>query len=264
MIAETKVPSTAPATLGEVDATASHQGARVPPLRHAPVVIRDETPPAPAPSRQRARVVQGFYGAQAGLLLATLIAQCILTHREGRSLANTFSYFTIQSNVLVLVTATILAVRPNVAGAAWRVVRLAALAGITVTGLVYVTVLAPYIHLTGWAEAYNVVFHYVMPISTVVGFVLVGPRRRFTRRDMVFLAWPVLWLAYTMLRGALLRPEFTGFSSAPSHYPYEFLDVDRVPLAEVVGSVLVVTLILVGVGAGYIALSRKLTPDGGR
>ena len=119
MIAETKVPSTAPATLGEVDATASHQGARVPPLRHAPVVIRDETPPAPAPSRQRARVVQGFYGAQAGLLLATLIAQCILTHHQGRSLANMFSYFTIQSNVLVLVASGVIwALRPQLA-ATW-------------------------------------------------------------------------------------------------------------------------------------------------
>jgi hypothetical protein len=73
------------------------------------------------------------------------------------------------------------------------------------------------------------------------------------------MAWPVLWLVYTMTRGALLHPEFTGFSQAPSHYPYEFLDVDHVPLAEVVGAIAVVSLLLVGIGAGYIALPRRLT-----
>ena len=49
------------------------------------------------------RTVRAYYGFVAVLLAATLIAQCVLTHREGRSLANTFSYFTIQSNVLVLI-----------------------------------------------------------------------------------------------------------------------------------------------------------------
>src|SRR4051812_9628024 len=107
------------------------------------------TPESPAFRAALVRLVRVFYGAQALLLAATLVAQCLLTHHEGRSLVNTFSYFTIQSNVLVLVTASILTVRPNIAGDGWRVLRLAALVGITVTGLVYAAVLAPYVHLTG-------------------------------------------------------------------------------------------------------------------
>ena len=183
------------------------------------------------------RVVRAFYGSIAVVLAATLVAQCMLTHREGRSLVNTFSYFTIQSNLLVLIAAAVLALRPSASGPAWRVLRLGSLTGITVTGLVYATVLAPYVHLTGWAMVYNCVFHYVMPAASVLGFVLVGPRLRLRARDLVFMVWPVLWLVATMLRGALLHPEFTGFSQAPSHYPYEFLDVDRVSLVEVVGSI---------------------------
>jgi len=217
-----------------------------------------DTPDAPAPPTAGFRLVRVFYGAQALLLAATLVAQCSLTHHEGRSLVNTFSYFTIQSNVLVLVTATILAVRPTLAGPGWRVLRLAALVGITVTGLVYATVLAPYIHLSGWALAYNDVFHYVMPITTVLGFLLVGPRLRFGRRDLAFMAWPVLWLVYTMTRGAVSPPSFTRFSQAPSHYPYEFLDVDRVPMIEVVGSITFVALLLLAVGIGFIAASHEL------
>jgi hypothetical protein len=213
-------------------------------------------------STTRRRVIRAFYGSQAALLGATLVAQCMLTHREGRSLVNTFSYFTIQSNVLVLVTAATLAARPDVSGALWRVVRLAALTGITVTGIVYYTVLAPYVHLTGWAMAYNVVFHYVMPISTVVGFVLIGPSTRYVRRDVWFMAWPVTYLVYTMVRGAVFHPEFTGFSQAPSHYPYEFLDIDRVPMIEVIGSIVVVAALLVAVGSAYIGASRHLADRG--
>jgi hypothetical protein len=207
---------------------------------------------------RRPEVVRAFHGSLAALLLATLIAQCVLTHQEGRSLANTFSYFTIQSNLLVLITSIVLLVRPSVDGAAWRVLRLAALTGITVTGIVYATVLAPYVHLTGWAMAYNCVFHYVMPIASVIGFLVVGPRPRFRARDMAFMAWPVLWLVYTMVRGAVAHPEFTGLGEPPSHYPYEFLDVDAVPLVEVVGSIAVVSLLLVGIGAAYLHGARRL------
>ena len=204
------------------------------------------------------RVVRLYYGSVAVVLAATLVAQCVLTHREGRSLVNTFSYFTIQSNVLVLVAAVVLAIRVDVSGRLWRVLRLGSLTGITVTGVVYATVLAPYVHLTGWAMVYNCVFHYAMPAAGIVGFLLVGPRLRFWARDLVFMVWPVSWLIYTMLRGALLHPEFTGFSSAPSHYPYEFLDVDRVSLVEVVGSIAFLAALLVGVAVGYIAASRRL------
>ncbi len=204
-------------------------------------------------------VVRFFYGAQSALLLATLIAQCLLTRHEGRSLVNTFSYFTIQSNVLVLVTAAVLAARPNASGSLWRVLRLAALCGITVTGLVYATLLAPYVHLSGWALAYNYVFHYVMPITTVIGFVFVGPRQRFRPTDFVYLAWPVLYLAYTMVRGAVFDPEFTGLGEAEaSNYPYRFLDVDQVSVFEVVASSILIAVLLVGCGLAYFHGERWL------
>ena len=196
-------------------------------------------------------VVRAFYGLIAALLLYTLTAQCLLTHHEGRSLVNTFSYFTVQSNVLVLVTAAVLAVHPGVSGAVWRVVRLAALCGITVTGIVYATILAPYVHLAGWALAYDYVFHYVVPSASLLGFVFVGPRTRFRTADFLYMAWPVLWLVYTMVRAAVSHPAFNGFGEAVSRYPYRFLDVDRVPMAEVVGSIALVTVLLVGSGIAY-------------
>jgi hypothetical protein len=186
------------------------------------------------------------------VLLWTLVAQCVLTHHQDRSLVNTFSYFTIQSNVLVLVTSMVLCVWPDASGALWRVLRLAALCGITVTGIVYSSVIAPYVHLSGWGLAYNYVFHYVVPAASVIGFVLVGPRRRFHKIDFLYMVWPALWLAYTMVRGAVARPEFTGFGEPASHYPYRFLDIDRVSTSEVVGSVFLVAALLIACGVAYL------------
>jgi hypothetical protein len=134
--------------------------------------------------------VRIFYGVQAVVLSYTLVAQSLLTYHEGRSLANTYSYFTIQSNVVVLGTAVVLALAPWVSSRAWTVVRLGGLCGITLTGIVYASVIAPYVHLTGWGLAYHYVFHYAMPIASVLGFVFVGPRARFDGRDMIFLVWP--------------------------------------------------------------------------
>ena len=154
------------------------------------------------------RLVRLFYGALAALLGYTLVAEVLLTSSEDRSIVNMFSYFTIQSNVLVFTMSVVLLVRPRVRGAFWRVVRLAALCGITLTGIVYATVIAPYVHLSGEALVYDYIFHYVVPIATVIGFVVVGPRQAFQRRDMVFLVWPVSWLVYTMVRGAVADPVF--------------------------------------------------------
>jgi hypothetical protein len=106
-----------------------------------------------ARERDRARwfrandgTVRWYYGALTAVLLYTLIAQCLLTHHQGRSLVNTFSYFTIQSNVLVLVTSGVLCARPRSSGARWQVLRL----------------------------AHDHVFHYVVPAASVIGFVFVG------------------------------------------------------------------------------------------
>lgn len=198
-----------------------------------------------------------YFGGIALILFLTLIAQCILTASEGRSLANTFSYFTIQSNVLVLVSSAIMALRPPTHRAWWRILRLAALVGITVTGIVYIFLLSKYVHLTGLALLYNYIFHYVMPIATVIGFFLFEPKHQFRRSDMWFVAWPIAWLVYTMVRGAYFDPKFTGFTTVPSSYPYEFLDVTRVPMAEVVLSITFVSALIVSIGILYVYLDKR-------
>src|SRR5437763_5759367 len=126
------------------------------------------------------------------------------------------SFFTIQSNILSGVTSAQLARNPNRDGLIWRPTRLAALFGITVTGIVYSTVLAKIHEPHGWQEtSTNTVFHYIVPIMMVVGWLLFGPRPRIDRRTIALaLLWPAVWVSYILAYGAITK-----------WYPYPFLDV---------------------------------------
>lgn len=72
-------------------------------------------------------------GPQVGTVAGVLLAWRVV---------RTLGFFTVQSNVLCLVVAWQLARVPQRDGSAWRVVRLDALLGIAVTGIVYSAVQA--------------------------------------------------------------------------------------------------------------------------
>ena len=63
-----------------------------------------------------------------------------------------FSFFTVQSNLLSGIVSAQLAARRDRDGPVWRAFRLAALLGITVTGIVYSTVLAQIHEPNGFSE----------------------------------------------------------------------------------------------------------------
>ena len=68
---------------------------------------------------------------------------------RAESIYRFFAYFTIQSNLLVAISSTALAREPELDRPGWRVVRLAGLVGITVTGLVHFFLLRPLLDLDG-------------------------------------------------------------------------------------------------------------------
>jgi hypothetical protein len=104
------------------------------------------------------RVARGWNFVIAFLVAAGMLVQIWIAIRvsgtpkghatgtlAGTPLANrvlrVFSFFTIQSNLLAGITSAQLFRNPNRDGRIWRAMRLAALFGITVTGIVYSTVL---------------------------------------------------------------------------------------------------------------------------
>lgn len=144
----------------------------------------------------------------------------------------TLSYFTVWSNIVTLIANAMLAANPARDGRWFRWLRMSSLVMITITGLVYAIVLAPLSSPIGPDVWTNLGYHYICPWATVLGFLLFGPRPRFTVREVgTMLIIPIIWLVYTLLRGLLLlrppgnRP--TPVAGGPQHwYPYPFVDVN--------------------------------------
>jgi hypothetical protein len=134
-----------------------------------------------------------------------------------------FSYFTTQANLLVVATSLSLAFRADRDGPNWRVARLDALTGITITALVHWFLLHPLDDFHGLLWASDTLVHIIVPVLVVLGWLVFGPRRRISVRVVVLgLVWPVLWLLYTLTVGRI-----TGW------YPYFFLDLGQTRAGEV-------------------------------
>jgi hypothetical protein len=149
------------------------------------------------------------------------------------------SYFTIQSNILCAVTAASLINNPDRDGPGWRIVRLNALVGITVTGIIYVTLLRPVVNLSGLPQLTDIGFHYVVPLLTVVGWLLFGPRPRIDNSTLLpSCGWPAGYMIYIVIFGATTK-----------WYPYPFTDVVTLGYQVVIRNAIGITVLLLGISA---------------
>jgi hypothetical protein len=202
-----------------------------------------------------------WHGTLAGIVLVSLIIQMILTATDtaphaGPATAEPaitrfirlFSYFTIQSNLLLLIATTALALNPRRDGRLWRVIRLDALLGIVITGIVYATILAGQVELHGAAWLSNFGFHYFAPWAALLGWLIFGPRPRIDGRTLAWAAlWPASWIVYTLAHGA-----FTDW------YPYPFADVVELGYPTVLTNLGAVVVIAVVIGAILRLLDPRL------
>ncbi|MEO5710571.1 MAG: Pr6Pr family membrane protein [Nocardioidaceae bacterium] len=157
------------------------------------------------------------------------------------------SYFTILSNILVCVVAAGL-VRGVPDTRLWRVLRLDAVLAIAVTGVVHWFLLRPLLDLHGASYLADKLLHLVVPLLAVVGWLALGPRRQFGRADVLpALVFPVGWLAWTLVHGAL-----SGW------YPYPFVDVEVHGYVAVALNCLGVAVLFVVLAAGAVWLDPRL------
>lgn len=196
-----------------------------------------------------------------GLALVALVTQVVLVSRGVNVLVTNgtqpsipnrllrfFSYFTIQSNIIVAATSALLVARPARDGRTFRVLRIASLYGIGVTGIIYAAILAPVVNLTGLAAATDATFHYIVPILAVGGWLLFGPRPRIDVRTLLWsLIWPAVYIVYTVGHGAI-----------DNWYPYPFTDVNANGYARVLVNGLGVIVLLLAVGGVFLAGDRRL------
>jgi hypothetical protein len=206
-----------------------------------------------------------WHALTAVVAIAALVLQLVLILQGGRvldeqtqpdlptRLGRLLSYFTIQSNLLVAIAATQLALDPARNGRGWRVLRVAGVAGIAITGIVHFVLLRPLLDLTGADYVADKLLHMAVPVLAVVGWALFGPRPRVSRRDLgLALLWPFAWLAWTLVVGALR-----------DWYPYPFLDPDEDGTGAVVVVSIGITALFVAVLAlvAWIDGRARPTPD---
>jgi hypothetical protein len=136
------------------------------------------------------RAARTFFGVTSALVTAGLVLQVVLAVRNDEGLfesgfgrlVNTLSYFTVQSNILVAVTTGLLAAQLFRSSTLFRVLRIAGLVGIAITGVVFHLALSGLQELGGKEALADFLLHTASPILCVLGWLLFGPRGEITRR----------------------------------------------------------------------------------
>jgi hypothetical protein len=163
-------------------------------------------------------------------------------HSPTFTAGNFFSYFTVVSNIVLVITFVALAIRPSLAhDAPFLTLRGIATMNIVVTGLVYAVLLAPAsadvdVSLR-WVDF---TVHVAAPIVGLADWLVDRPGRRLPLATVIgWLAFPVGWLVYTLIRGAVM-----------GWYPYPFLDPDVENVGSIIVTCFVITIVFAVVAAG--------------
>lgn len=205
------------------------------------------------------RWARAWFGATALCVLVGVVISAITAannsvghfHPAAARVANTFAFFTIDSNLLVGLGALLLALRMDRASMPFEVLRLTGLVAITITGIVFHVALAQSLDLKSWDAVGNELVHTVVPIMAVVGWLLIGPRGLVSARvTWLSLIFPVCWLSFTLIRGAII-----------GWYPYPFIDVTQLGYGRAALNCVWVAILMLGLAAAATVVDRRLGPD---
>lgn len=150
-----------------------------------------------------------------------------------------FSYFTVQTNLLVVVVLLASALAGERRTRFLDRVRGATTVYMVVVLVVFAVLLAPIQDVALTAVPWdNTVLHRVVPVLVVLDWLLDPPRERVpTRVALLWLLYPLLYAAWAVVRGAL-----------DGWYPYPFLD----PATDGVAA-LAVTAVAIALGSAAVA-----------
>jgi hypothetical protein len=167
--------------------------------------------------------------------------------------ANFFSFFTIQSNLLGVAALFALVLVPRARRTAlFDGARSAAVLYMAITGVVFALLLSGLQQeLQTSLEWVNFVVHKLMPVVLVADWLIDSPRHRLPRvAVLAWLAYPLAWLGYTLVRG-----------EAESWYPYPFVDVSELGYGGVLGRSVVLAIGFALAGAALLWLGNRRAKD---
>lgn len=160
---------------------------------------------------------------------------------------NFFSFFTIESNLLVF----LLLLASAIALAAGKNHKLDTIRGavtvyILIVGIGFSFLLQGLEDVALTAVPWdNIVLHYIIPWAVLIDFIIDQPRRKLVfRKSLLWLLFPIMYMVYSLARGAI-----SGW------YPYPFLN----PATNGYGSIAVTASCLFGLGIGLTWVICKLS-----
>jgi hypothetical protein len=170
----------------------------------------------------------------------------------GRSLfavINYFSFFTILTNLLVALGASVPLVAPQSAAGRFFLrpsIQSAIAVYIAIVGITYSLLLRQLWNPQGAQKIADVLLHDVVPVLYIAFWIFLVPKFTLRWSDAVrWLTFPLLYMAYTLGRGFV------------SHwYPYYFIDVDTIGLSRALIHAAELLLAFFGLGLLLIAIGR--------
>jgi len=161
---------------------------------------------------------------------------------------NFFSFFTIQTNILVFIT-FLLSALVVASGKQKRwvdILRSITTVYILVVGIGFAILLSGLENVALTAVPWdNTVLHYIIPVAVFIDFLIDRPKRKIKLvQSLWWIAYPILYVVYSLVRG-----DIVGW------YPYPFLN----PATKGFSGVIITVLGLVALGVILIALVTRIT-----
>jgi hypothetical protein len=201
----------------------------------------------------RASAVAAFRLFFPGLTVVAIVVQLISLAGKGTlNPVNYFSYFTIDSNLIatgVLIAGA--ATRERAATPALDLIRGGAVVYMSITGIVF-TLLLSNTDVDTAIPWVNSVVHELMPLVMLADWLITPPAARLRlRQGMLWLSFPLVWIVYTLIRGAIVNT-----------YPYPFLDPVHGGYASVTVYCVAILIAMLVVSALVVVLANAV--GGGR
>ncbi len=204
------------------------------------------------------------------IIIISALAGTIMSSGAGRRAfiggSRVFMYYTIQSNIAIAVICligTVLMMRKQTVPNWWYTVKFVGTVAITLTGVVYCTMLAPLLGDYAW-RLNNVLTHVVVPLAAILDFFVAGVSGSIPRRRVVFAIVPPAAYAIYAGIGYIAGWEF----SDGANYPYFFLNwgspagafgfTKELPFMGCVWWILVIFLFLIGIGYIYLLILDRI------
>lgn len=183
-----------------------------------------------------------------GVLLNMYLAQTSAAggSNPATTFVNTLSYFTIQSNLLVALICLGALLKKNFFGKFENLFLLGALLDITITFVVVQLILSKLYSYEGLFLLGDQLVHVATPILFVGYWLFIREKKKMSYRNVfLWLAYPILYLVYSLVRGPMV-----------DWYPYPFINASVLSLGQILMNSVALFVVFVVLGSIFTAVNN--------